>query len=125
MKNKELILYVIFGVLTTLINIVAFQFFCKVCSIYVANGLAWISSVLFAYVTNRKYVFESKEENTIVECIKFIGSRLTTGIVDMICMYLLIDICHWNTLVSKILVNGIVIVLNYVLSKLFVFQKGR
>ena len=123
--KKELISYLIFGVLTTVVNIVVYYVFNTWLQVnyLVSNAIAWIASVLFAYITNRKYVFESKNTSMFNELVKFIGARLSTGIMDMILMWLLVDILSMNSMVSKIVVNVLVIVLNYVLSKVFVFKK--
>lgn len=123
--KKELISYLIFGVLTTVVNIVVYYVFNTWLQVnyLVSNAIAWIASVLFAYITNRKYVFGSKNTSMINELVKFIGARLSTGIMDMILMWLLVDILSMNSMVSKIVVNVLVIVLNYVLSKVFVFKK--
>lgn len=125
MNKKEVISYLIFGVLTTLVNIVVYTVCNDVIQIQylISNAIAWIVSVLFAYITNRKYVFESKNSSLFNELVKFIGVRLSTGIMDMILMWLFVDILCFNSMMSKIIVNVIVIVLNYVLSKIFVFQK--
>lgn len=122
-KRKELLNYIVFGVLTTLINILAYQILSMVgVSTLTANGIAWILSVLFAYITNRKFVFDSHSENRIQECLKFYGSRISTGILDMAGMWILVDILHLNGMVSKVGMNVIVIVLNYIFSKVFVFK---
>ena len=125
MNKKELISYLIFGVLTTVVNIVVYYVFNTWLQVnyLVSNAIAWITSVLFAYITNRKYVFESKNTFMINELVKFIGARLSTGIMDMILMWLLVDILSMNSMIGKIVVNVLVIVLNYVLSKVFVFKK--
>ena len=82
--KKELILYIIFGVLTTLVNILVYYFFTKIILVnyIISNILAWVFSVFFAYVTNRIWVFESKNENIIKECFLFFGGRLFSGVVD-------------------------------------------
>lgn len=122
-KRKELLNYIVFGVLTTLINILAYQILSMVgVSTLTANGIAWILSVLFAYITNRKYVFDSHSENRIQECLKFYGSRISTGILDMAGMWMLVDIFHFRGMVSKVGMNVVVIVLNYIFSKVFVFK---
>lgn len=121
--RKELLNYIVFGVLTTLINILTYQILSLTgVSTLIANGIAWILSVLFAYVTNRKYVFDSHSENRIQECLKFYGSRISTGILDMAGMWILVDILHLPGMVSKVGMNVIVIVLNYIFSKVFVFK---
>lgn len=122
-NKKEILYYVIFGVLTTGINILTYQILSMAgVSTLISNGIAWILSVLFAYVTNRKYVFDSHSENRIQECLKFYGSRLSTGIMDMAGMWILVDVLHLPGMVSKIAMNVVVIVLNYIFSKVFVFK---
>ena len=121
--RKELLNYIVFGVLTTLINILTYQILSVAgVTTLIANGIAWILSVLFAYITNRKFVFDSHSENRIQECLKFYGSRISTGILDMAGMWILVDILHLNGMVSKVGMNVVVIVLNYIFSKLFVFK---
>ncbi len=121
--RKELLNYIVFGVLTTLINILTYQILSMVgVTTLIANGIAWILSVLFAYITNRKFVFDSHSENRIQECLKFYGSRISTGILDMAGMWMLVDILYFPGMVSKVGMNVVVIVLNYIFSKLFVFK---
>lgn len=124
-QYKEVLLYLIFGVLTTLVNIVTYALSTKIFHIdwQVSNVIAWVLSVLFAYITNRKYVFESKDSNVIREMISFVIFRLVSFVLDMGFMYLFIDMMHVNDMISKIIVQVIVIVLNYVFSKLFIFKK--
>jgi putative flippase GtrA len=122
--GKELILYVIFGVLTTLVNIFVYLFFAKLCGVnyIISNILAWFFSVLFAYITNRILVFESTNINIIKEISLFFGGRLFSCIVDTGLMYLFIDIFSIGDFISKILIQIIVVILNYIISKLFVFN---
>lgn len=126
-KYRELILYLVFGVLTTLVNIITF-YFCKNIGIYyqISNIIAWVASVLFAFVTNKFYVFQSDEmdKRTLTkEISSFFGFRLLSLGIDMICMYCLIEILFINDLVAKIISNVVVIIANYVFSKLFIFKK--
>ena len=111
MKYKEIIMYLVFGVLTTVVNIVVYFLSAELLHInyLISNALAWFLSVLFAYITNRKYVFESSSQNILKEAVSFFSSRLATGILDMVLM----------------IVNVIVVVLNYVLSKLVVFKGDK
>lgn len=124
-ENKEVLMYLIFGVLTTVVNIVVYFVCNDVLHInyLMANGAAWFGSVLFAYVTNRKFVFLSNSESLLNEFLRFLGSRVSTGIIDMAVMWVLVDIVSCNSMVSKVISNVLVIILNYVFSKLFVFQK--
>ena len=124
-KNKEIIMYLVFGVLTTVVNIVVYYIFSNLLHMnyLFSNEMAWFLSVLFAYVTNRKYVFESKNNQIIKEAISFFGSRLATGIMDMMLMWFLVNFNIVNDVVAKVVVNVIVVILNYILSKLVVFKK--
>ena len=121
---KEKFNYLVAGFLATVVSIGSyniFRFFIedyKICTV-----LSWICAVLFAYVTNRKYVFNSKSKRIVKEFFSFIVSRLFTLGVELLCMYLLVQVCNINDRISKIIVQVIVIVLNYILSKLFVFKK--
>ena len=124
-KNKEIIMYLVFGVLTTVVNIVIYYIFSNLLHMnyLFSNAMAWFLSVLFAYVTNRKYVFDSKNNQIIKEAISFFGSRLATGIMDMVLMWFLVNFNIVNDVVAKVVVNVIVVILNYILSKLVVFKK--
>ncbi len=125
MKYKEIIMYLIFGTLTTAVNIVVYYLFSNIIHInyLFSNAVAWFLSVLFAYVTNRKYVFDSKNNQIIKEAISFFGSRLATGIMDMMLMWFLVNFNIVNDVVAKVVDNVIVVILNYILSKLVVFKK--
>ena len=124
-KNKEIIMYLVFGVLTTVVNIVVYYIFSNLLHMnyLFSNAMAWFLSVLFAYVTNRKYVFDSKNNQIIKEAISFFGSRLATGIMDMVLMWFLVNFNIVNDVVAKVVDNVIVVILNYILSKLVVFKK--
>lgn len=122
--DRELVLYVVFGAFTFLVNIVTYFLFESVMGInyLVSNVLAWFFSVLFAYITNRRWVFESKSPNILKEMSLFFGGRIFSGVVDTVLMYLFIDVLVLGNTFSKIVVQIIVIVLNYVFSKLIVFK---
>ncbi|MCI8441227.1 MAG: GtrA family protein [Provencibacterium sp.] len=126
-RYKEVILYLIFGGLTTLVNIVSYALFADWLGIYylTANVIAWILSVLFAYLTNRSFVFESKSQGraALRELLLFFGCRLLSGLFDMACMYVCVDLLQMPGLAAKILSNVIVIILNYLFSKFLIFQK--
>ena len=131
-KYKEIINYLIIGVLTTVVSLISFYLvriliFTKdtQLDIQISNIISWIFAVLFAFITNKKYVFESKTTGTkkIKEMIKFYLSRLTSLIIDMVTMWILTAPLNINDKVSKIIVQFIIVVLNYVFSKLFVFKK--
>ena len=127
---KEQILYIVFGVLTTAINIIAFFVCSRLMNLGLipSNVIAWILSVLFAFVTNKIYVFNSKNYNFSVvlrELIDFVISRGATGILDLGLMYLFVSVIGIEDMISKIVINIIVIILNYVLSKLYVFKNKK
>ncbi|MBQ4066004.1 MAG: GtrA family protein [Clostridia bacterium] len=130
-KYREIIMYLIFGVLTTLVSIATY-FVCtklfldanNAVQLQAANIIAWIVSVTFAYFTNKKHVFQS-EGGVVKEMIKFYLSRLSTLLIDMGLMYLLVTLAGINDMISKIAVNIVVIVSNYVLSKFLVFKKEK
>ena len=126
-KYKEGLLYLFFGGCTTLINILSFALFrfFRV-GTYISNGIAWVIAVLFAFITNKLFVFESKgktKKETCREGIFFFGFRLLSLVIDMGIMYVLIDVLNCHDILSKIISNIIVIILNYVFSKLFIFKK--
>ena len=126
--TKEVISYLIFGVLTTLINIVIYQLCFSVLGIenLIANTIAWVISVLFAYITNKKYVFEASTEGKREEWKMlgaFLAARVSSLIVDEVGMWLLVDVRNMNGLWAKIIMNVIVVIINYVLSKCLVFKK--
>lgn len=127
-KYKSVIMYIIFGILTTVVNIVIYYICAHIINMntMVSTGTAWVISVLFAYITNRKYVFESNNvgmEAILKEIISFFSCRLATGILDMAIMYIFVDILHFADLPIKVFSNIIVIVLNYIASKLIIFRK--
>lgn len=121
----EIVLYVIFGVLTTLINVLAYSLFYYLLKLpnTASTVVAWVLSVAFAYITNRIWVFESENENTIRETLNFFLCRTATGILDLVIMYMGVDILLFEGTVIKIFSNIIVIILNYLASKLFIFKK--
>lgn len=124
---KRLFLYMFFGILSTGVNIILFWFLADILHVQylVSNFFAIVASILFAYVTNKWYVFKSRTETRkafLKEFITFIGARTGTLIFDMVAMFVLVTVMSFDTLVSKIFVNIIVVVLNYVFSRLLVFK---
>lgn len=123
--SKEVILYLIFGISTTIINIAMFQMLRQLnISIIISNTIAWFISVLFAYMTNKRYVFESKNESKF-EIVLFFSSRLFSLIVDNIGILILINVILVNEFYSKIIINIIVIIINYLFSKFLVFKQKK
>lgn len=126
-KYQEIINYLIAGGLTVLVTILSYAFFTKILHIYyiVSNVLAWIIAVIFAYVVNRRFVFQSKSSKSakVKEIRNFFIFRLLSLLIDTILMYLLVDIFRINDLISKMIVQIVVIVLNYIFSKFFIFKE--
>ena len=153
--TREIITYLIFGVLTTAVNLISFYVTKK---IFIAIGwegvlnavfekanltavlellgsgtdyldatvIAWAIAVIFAFVTNKLIVFESKSWAPAVagkEFAGFIGARLFSLLVEMLCMFTMVTLLTWNEFVAKIIVQVIVVILNYVFSKLIIFKK--
>ena len=124
LKYKEVIMYLIFGILTTVVNIVVYYMMADMLQVHymISNIVAWFLSVLFAYITNRKYVFESMSNEIIKEMVSFFGARLATGIMDMAFMWIFVGLGLLPDFVAKVITNVFVIIANYILSKLVVFK---
>lgn len=151
--TKEIVSYVFFGVLTTIVNLAVFyltkQLFVligwngvfntivpedsKIVELFSggseyldANLIAWIAGVIFAFVTNKLFVFESKSWKPSVagkEFTGFVGARVFSLVVEMLGMFVMVTLLTWNELVAKLIVGVIVIILNYIFSKLLIFKK--
>ena len=129
-KYKEIIMYLIFGGLTTLVNIVAYFILARLLNIETVAStiIALIVSILFAYITNKIFVFESKTNNKkdlLREMISFFACRALSGVMDVAIMYVTVDLWHFNDIIMKIISNIIVIIVNYVFSKLIIFKKKK
>ena len=128
-RYREVIFYLVFGVLTTVVNILSFYIMDLFgVNTYVNNTIAWVLSVIFAYVTNKLFVFESKtngKKELVKEVSSFFGARILSYVIDMAGMYLLVSILLTNKMFAKVVMNVVVIILNYIFSKLFVFQKKK
>lgn len=126
--NKEISSYIIFGVLTTIVNILTYALLTKVFGFgyQFATATAWFTAVLFAYYTNKKYVFKFSDIGLVKASkyfLLFSYYRILSLIIDVVIMYVLIDILLMNDLVTKIIANIIVVAINYMTSKVFVFKK--
>ena len=129
-KYKEVINYLIFGVLTTIISLAVYYILTftilnpnNSLELQIANVIAWVISVSFAYVTNRKFVFGSKNKNIKKEAISFFNARIVTLVIDMIIMGVGVNVIGFNDKILKFISQIIVIISNYLFSKLFVFKK--
>lgn len=130
LKYKEIINYLIVGGLTTLISLVVyygavFTFLDpnNAVQLQIANILSWIAGVTFAYFTNRRFVFESENPDKLKEATKFVGSRISTLLLDMLVMFVGTTLLGFNDKIIKLVSQVLVIVGNYLISKLFVFKK--
>lgn len=129
-KYRDIILYGIFGVLTTVVNIAAYWVMAHLfkAGTMPSTLIAWVAAVLFAYVTNRKWVFHSEATTlkaVVKELVSFFTCRLATGVVDWACMFVFVDLLHFNDVVIKAAANILVIILNYIASKLIIFKHKK
>jgi putative flippase GtrA len=146
-KYKEIITYVVFGVLTTVVSWGSYTVFVNAChmKVFLANLLSWVCAVAFAYVTNKLWVFESKswKANVVVkEIISFVASRGVTGVIEIVAVPLLaktgfdnifynilekmnvsVKILYTDGIYSKVVLAVVVVILNYFLSKFLIFKK--
>ncbi len=124
-KQKSKLLYLFFGALTTFVSIGVFILCNSILYLDVlfANILSWICAVLFAYVTNRRWVFESKSANVGKEIVSFFVGRLFTLAIEEIVLVIFVNILFCNATLIKCFAQVVVLVLNYVVSKLFVFKE--
>lgn len=128
-KHQEGMRYLVFGALATLVNIVVYSicYYPLHISNAISNGIAWVIAAIFAYVTNKFCVFNSKVETKkalLYEICSFFGCRLLTLAIDEAIMILTVDNLGWNGLLMKIVANVVVIILNFIFSKLIIFTKG-
>ena len=129
-QYKEIINYLIVGVLTTVVSLGVY-YACvltfldpeNAIQLQVANIISWVAAVTFAYFTNRKFVFESKNPDMLKEASAFVGARVATLLMDMLCMFIMVTCMGWSDKIAKLVVQVIVTVANYVFSKIFVFRK--
>ena len=130
-KYKEIINYVIFGGLTTVVNFISYFIIARIFNIdeVVSNAIAWFISVLFAYITNKIFVFESKTHGIkefLKEMISFFLARIISGILcDVGTFALMVKVLHINDIFSKIVTQVMVVVVNYIFSKLVIFKNKK
>lgn len=131
-KYKEIINYIIVGGMTTVVGLGVYYILVisvldplKPVELQIANVCSWVGAVAFAYFTNRKFVFESQNQNKVKEASKFVLSRVATLFIDMGGMFFLVTLYRVNDKVAKLMIQVVVIVVNYLLSKLIVFKKEK
>ena len=123
----DVLMYLVFGVLTTVVNYLVYLPLYNLCgmSAAVSNGIAWAAAVLFAFVTNKPFVFKSHDwsrDVLIPEFVKFLGCRVGSGLMETAILLVVVDILNMNGNVWKLLVSVLVVLLNYFGSKFLVFQ---
>lgn len=126
-KYQSELIYLVFGVLTTVVNyLVYYPCFLYFGSASVSNAIAWVFAVVFAYLTNKPFVFESHDwsiKTVAPEFVKFVGTRIVSGAAETGILLLTVDVLGWNGIAWKLITSVLVVVLNYVGSKFLVFRK--
>ena len=127
-KHWDVISYLFFGVLTTAVNYIVYLPCYNVLGLSgsASNAIAWVAAVAFAYLTNKPFVFRSFDwsaKTVIPELTKFVGCRVGSGVLETAIIFLTVDTLSWNGNVMKLLTSVLVVVLNYIGSKLLVFKK--
>lgn len=129
-RYQEIINYLIFGVLTTVVSLITYYVLTIIIldpklnlELQIANILSWCIGVLFAYFTNRKFVFNSTNQNKKKEFFTFVSARISTLILDMLVMFIGVSLLYFNDKIVKLISQVLVIIGNYILSKIIVFKK--
>ena len=143
-KYRELIVYFVFGLCTTVVNLITFKIFNLILGdekYLISNVFAWFFSVVFAYTTNKIFVFKSKDwgmKTLFKEVISFFSSRVFTFVIEESGLYFLVDIMNLKDvqldvfvvtvsgeMISKLIVGVLVVIINYIFSKMFIFKKKK
>lgn len=129
-KHEEGFNYLIFGFLAFVLNYILYFVFADVLSMHymAATVISWVLTVVFAYWTNRTFVFKSQNKDisaVVKEFISFIGARVATEVLEIVLMYAMVDVLAINDKISKLVCQTIVILANYVLSKIWIFKDGK
>ena len=127
-KYWDVLSYLFFGVLTTVVNYMIYLPVYNFCGISaaVSNMIAWVGAVIFAFLTNKPFVFQSHDwsaKTVVPELTKFVSCRVASGVLETVILFLTVDCLHWNGNLWKLVTQVLVIVINYVCSKLLVFRK--
>lgn len=127
-KHYDILAYLFFGVLTTAVNYIVYLpcYNLMHFSAAVSNVIAWVVAVAFAYLTNKPFVFKSHDwsaKTVVPELTKFVTCRIGSGVMETAIIFLTVDLLHWNGNVMKLITSVLVVILNYVASKLVVFRK--
>ena len=127
-KYGDILAYLFFGVLTTVVNYIVYLpcYNLLQISAAVSNVIAWAAAVAFAYGTNKPFVFKSHDwsaKTVVPELTKFVSSRLVSGALETAIIFATVDLMHWNGNAMKLVTSILVVILNYAASKLIVFRK--
>lgn len=127
-KHKGIILYLVFGVLTTVVNYLVYYpcYNPLQMSASVSNAIAWCVAVVFAFVTNKPFVFESKSwalSVVLQEVWRFLTTRIGSGVIETLLLLVCVDMLSWDGNIMKLITSVLVVILNYIGSKFFVFKK--
>lgn len=129
-KNVEFWNYIIVGLLTTIVSLIVYFGLTRTVlnidipiQLQIANITSWIVAVLFAYITNRIFVFKSKNKKIVSEFAMFVVSRIASLLMDMFCMFMIVSVFSLSDIIGKIVSQVVVTIANYIFSKIFVFKK--
>lgn len=127
-KYWDILTYLVFGVLTTVVNYAVYLPVYNFCGISaaVSNMIAWVVAVAFAFLTNKPFVFHSHDwsaQTVLPELTKFVSCRMASGALETVILFLSVDCMNWNGNIWKLVTQVLVIIINYVGSKLLVFRK--
>ena len=127
-KYEDVLSYLFFGVLTTAVNYLVYLpcYHGLMLSAAVSNAIAWAVAVVFAYLTNKPFVFKSHDwsmKTVGPELTAFIGCRVGSGLLETGILFVAVDLLSWNGTVMKLITSVLVVVLNYIGSKLLIFRK--
>ncbi len=130
LKYKEIITYVFFGFVTTVVNYVVFVLCGHVfhLDVVISNAIAWILAVIVAFITNKLWVFESKKRDVKTlgrEFGEFVAGRLITLALESVLLWIFVDKLGVNDLIMKIITSIIVMIVNYIFSKFIIFRKKK
>lgn len=126
-KYWEVITYLFFGVLSTIVNYIVYLpgYLLLGWSAALSNAVAWVVAVAFAYLTNKPFVFKSNDwsrKTVIPELTKFVSCRVASGVAETLILLVTVDVLNWNGTIWKLITSVLVVVLNYIGSKLVVFR---
>lgn len=127
-EHQDILVYLVFGVLTTAVNYLVYLPLLNIAGLSAAicNILAWVAAVAFAYLTNKPFVFRSYDwsmQAVLPELTKFVSCRLTSGILETVIILVTVDLLRWDGNLWKLITSVLVVILNYIFSKFFVFKK--